>query len=283
MIDFKLPSLGADMEEGTLLQWHVKPGDTVQRGQVVAVVDTSKAAVDVEIWHDGVLAELLVQPGDKVPVGTVLARLLEPGEAAPALATVPAQPAVAAPVVAAVLPEVKAAVPPQAPPTSSCVAVGTPARRGAWHRPRWGDRHWRTRFGHAGRHRDGGARATRAHPGCCCRRRCTRSRARSSSADAQGDRRRHEPFQARNPALLPSRDHPDAGRDGLAAATQRGLAGHRAHAARRAAAQGRGAGAAPHARAQRLLPGWALSGQRAGACRCCHLAARWRTGGTGDP
>jgi len=73
MIDFKLPSLGADMEEGTLLQWHVKPGDTVQRGQVVAVVDTSKAAVDVEIWHDGVLAELLVQPGDKVPVGTVLA------------------------------------------------------------------------------------------------------------------------------------------------------------------------------------------------------------------
>lgn len=91
MIDFKLPSLGADMEEGTLLQWHVKPGDTVQRGQVVAVVDTSKAAVDVEIWHDGVLAELVVQPGDKVPVGTVLARLLEPGEAAPAPVAAPAR------------------------------------------------------------------------------------------------------------------------------------------------------------------------------------------------
>lgn len=91
MIDFKLPSLGADMDEGTLLQWQVKPGDTVKRGQVVAVVDTSKAAVDVEIWHDGVLAEQLVQPGDKVPVGTVLARLREPGEAAPALAAVPAQ------------------------------------------------------------------------------------------------------------------------------------------------------------------------------------------------
>jgi pyruvate dehydrogenase E2 component (dihydrolipoamide acetyltransferase) len=82
MMDFKLPSLGADMDEGTLLTWQVKPGDTVKRGQVVAVVDTSKAAVDVEIWQDGVVAELLVQAGEKVPVGTVLARLLAPGEAA---------------------------------------------------------------------------------------------------------------------------------------------------------------------------------------------------------
>jgi pyruvate dehydrogenase E2 component (dihydrolipoamide acetyltransferase) len=90
MIRFELPSLGADMEEGTLLQWHVKPGDTVKRGQVVAVVDTSKAAVDVEIWQDGVVAELLVQPGEKVPVGTVLATLLAPGETAtPATAVRP--------------------------------------------------------------------------------------------------------------------------------------------------------------------------------------------------
>ena len=80
MIEFKLPSLGADMDEGTLLSWQVKPGDTVKRGQVVAVVDTSKAAVDVEVWHDGVVQALLVQPGDKVPVGTVLATLLEVGE-----------------------------------------------------------------------------------------------------------------------------------------------------------------------------------------------------------
>ena len=82
MIRFELPSLGADMDEGTLLTWQVKPGDSVKRGQVVAVVDTSKAAVDVEIWHDGVVAELLVQPGEKVPVGTVLATLLEAGEVA---------------------------------------------------------------------------------------------------------------------------------------------------------------------------------------------------------
>lgn len=90
MIEFKLPSLGADMDEGTLLTWQIKPGDRVQRGQVVAVVDTSKAAVDVEIWNDGVVSELRVQPGEKVPVGTVLATLLEPGETAPTAATEPA-------------------------------------------------------------------------------------------------------------------------------------------------------------------------------------------------
>ena len=49
MIDFVMPSLGADMDEGTLDQWLVKPGDSVSRGQVVAVVDTTKAAVEVEM------------------------------------------------------------------------------------------------------------------------------------------------------------------------------------------------------------------------------------------
>lgn len=83
MIEFKLPSLGSDMDQGKLLAWHVKPGDAVQRGQVVAVVDTSKAAVDVEIWEAGTVAELLVEPGQTVPVGTVLATLYEAGAAAP--------------------------------------------------------------------------------------------------------------------------------------------------------------------------------------------------------
>ena len=48
MFEFKLPSLGADMDEGKLLEWLVRPGDRVVKGQVVAIVDTSKAAVDVE-------------------------------------------------------------------------------------------------------------------------------------------------------------------------------------------------------------------------------------------
>jgi len=81
MIEFKLPSLGADMEEGKLLEWKVKPGDKVKRGDVVAVVDTSKAAVEVEIWEAGTVQELLVEPGKTIPVGTVLARLAGAGEA----------------------------------------------------------------------------------------------------------------------------------------------------------------------------------------------------------
>jgi len=91
MIEFKLPSLGADMDEGKLLEWKVKPGDKVKRGDLVAVVETPKAAVDVEIWQDGVVQELITQPGETIPVGTVMARLAAAGEAlAPAAAPTPA-------------------------------------------------------------------------------------------------------------------------------------------------------------------------------------------------
>ena len=75
MADFQMPSLGADMRYGTLLEWHVKPGDPVRRGDIVALVDTEKAAIEVEIFEDGIIEELLVPEGTRVPVGTVLARV----------------------------------------------------------------------------------------------------------------------------------------------------------------------------------------------------------------
>lgn len=81
MSDFKMPSLGADMVEGKLLEWKIKPGDAVKRGDIVAVVETPKAAVEVESWQEGVVHELLTRPGETVPVGAVMARLLAPGEA----------------------------------------------------------------------------------------------------------------------------------------------------------------------------------------------------------
>jgi len=68
-----MPSLGADMTEGTLLEWLVKPGDTVHKGDVVAVVDTSKSAIDVECFDSGVVTDLLVHEGSTVAVGTPLA------------------------------------------------------------------------------------------------------------------------------------------------------------------------------------------------------------------
>lgn len=72
-----MPSLGADMAEGTLLEWRVKPGDTVRKGDIVAVVDTSKAEIEVETFQAGTVAELLVSEGTRVPVGTALA-VIEP-------------------------------------------------------------------------------------------------------------------------------------------------------------------------------------------------------------
>lgn len=68
-----MPSLGADMEAATLIEWRVKPGDSVQRGDIVAEVQTQKGLIEIEVWESGVIDQLLVQPGVKVPVGSVLA------------------------------------------------------------------------------------------------------------------------------------------------------------------------------------------------------------------
>jgi pyruvate dehydrogenase E2 component (dihydrolipoamide acetyltransferase) len=75
MGDFLMPSLGADMHEGTLVEWLVAPGDEVGRGQLVAVVDTDKASIEVETFESGRVGELLVEPGTTVAVGTPLARI----------------------------------------------------------------------------------------------------------------------------------------------------------------------------------------------------------------
>jgi pyruvate/2-oxoglutarate dehydrogenase complex dihydrolipoamide acyltransferase (E2) component len=71
--EFRMPSLGADMDAGTVVEWRVAPGDAVHRGDIVAVIDTDKADIDVEIFDTGVIDELLVPVGARVPVGTPLA------------------------------------------------------------------------------------------------------------------------------------------------------------------------------------------------------------------
>jgi pyruvate dehydrogenase E2 component (dihydrolipoamide acetyltransferase) len=63
------------MDAGTVVEWRVTPGDRCRRGDVVAVVETDKGAIDVEIFIDGIVRELLVPTGARVPVGTVLALL----------------------------------------------------------------------------------------------------------------------------------------------------------------------------------------------------------------
>lgn len=102
-----MPSLGADMAAGTLVEWLKEPGDAVEHGDIIAVVETDKGAIEVEVFEDGTIGELLVEAGASVPVGAPLARIKAAGEAiaevgpspAPTKAVSP-QPAPEKPVVA---------------------------------------------------------------------------------------------------------------------------------------------------------------------------------------
>ena len=77
---FTMPSLGADMDEGTIVSWLIKPGDTVSRGDIIAEVETQKGVIEIEVWESGVVSEILVHEGHEVPVGEPLA-IIEGGEA----------------------------------------------------------------------------------------------------------------------------------------------------------------------------------------------------------
>ena len=81
MVDFRMPSLGADMEAGTLVEWLVKPGDWVKRGDIVAVVETQKGAIEIETFQSGQIEKILVDLHTKVPVGTPLAQIRTEAEA----------------------------------------------------------------------------------------------------------------------------------------------------------------------------------------------------------
>lgn len=78
-----MPSLGSDMEAGTLVKWRRAVGDRVARGDVLAEVETDKGIIEVETFTAGVIEREIVAPGAKVPVGTVLAELAVEGERTP--------------------------------------------------------------------------------------------------------------------------------------------------------------------------------------------------------
>jgi len=121
MSEFHMPSLGADMEVGTILQWLVKPGDPVKRGDIVAVVDTEKATIEIEVFQAGVIESIIVPEGQQVPVGTLLAMIRADGEgavrAAESKPVAPAAP-VAAPKPVPVMPPKPVAVAPLAKPAA---------------------------------------------------------------------------------------------------------------------------------------------------------------------
>jgi pyruvate dehydrogenase E2 component (dihydrolipoamide acetyltransferase) len=92
MAEFLMPTLGSDMTEGTLVEWKKKVGERVVKGEIIAEVDTEKAAIEIESFHSGVIEQLLAKPGERIPVGTVMAIIREEGTQAQPAVHAPASP-----------------------------------------------------------------------------------------------------------------------------------------------------------------------------------------------
>jgi pyruvate dehydrogenase E2 component (dihydrolipoamide acetyltransferase) len=85
-IEILMPALSPTMEEGTLAKWHVKEGDAVKSGDVIAEIETDKATMEVEAVDEGVVGKILVSEGAQgVKVNATIAVLLEEGEDASAI------------------------------------------------------------------------------------------------------------------------------------------------------------------------------------------------------
>lgn len=80
----KMPKLSDTMTEGRLAKWHIKEGDTVDLGKVIADVETDKATMEMEAFESGIVHKLVVPEGGKVPLGGGMVVVLDKGEAPPA-------------------------------------------------------------------------------------------------------------------------------------------------------------------------------------------------------
>jgi pyruvate dehydrogenase E2 component (dihydrolipoamide acetyltransferase) len=89
-INITMPALSPTMEEGTLAKWHVKEGDSVSAGDVIAEIETDKATMEVEAVDEGTIGKIMVAEGsENVKVNAVIAVLLEEGESADSVGDVP--------------------------------------------------------------------------------------------------------------------------------------------------------------------------------------------------
>ena len=79
--DVTMPRLSDSMEEGTVLKWLVEEGGEVKRGEPLVEIETDKANMTYDADSDGVLVEIVAQEGDTLPIGEVIARIGEEGEA----------------------------------------------------------------------------------------------------------------------------------------------------------------------------------------------------------
>jgi pyruvate dehydrogenase E2 component (dihydrolipoamide acetyltransferase) len=74
-VNIEMPKLSDTMTEGTLIKWHKKVGDQVEIGDIIAEVETDKATMEMEAFDEGVISQILIQEGEKAPVGSTLAIL----------------------------------------------------------------------------------------------------------------------------------------------------------------------------------------------------------------
>ncbi|PLZ53791.1 branched-chain alpha-keto acid dehydrogenase subunit E2, partial [Fischerella thermalis WC442] len=72
-----MPALSSTMTEGKIVSWEKSPGDKVEKGETVVVVESDKADMDVESFYEGYLAHIIVQAGETAPVGAAIALLAE--------------------------------------------------------------------------------------------------------------------------------------------------------------------------------------------------------------
>jgi len=107
-VDVTMPRLSDTMEAGTVVRWHVKEGDEVSSGKVVADIETDKATMEMQVYDDGRIARILVPEGKSVPVGTKIAEIAVQDESAANTS--------AEPMVPTVLAEPPGAVPPRVAP-----------------------------------------------------------------------------------------------------------------------------------------------------------------------
>ena len=114
-----MPQMGYDMREGTVVRWYKQEGETVDRGEVIADIETDKATVEFEAYTGGVLGRIVAEAGIAVPVGELIAIITEPGEAVPEVAAAPAPAAPAAAPVPTATPAPEPAPATAAPPPSA--------------------------------------------------------------------------------------------------------------------------------------------------------------------
>src|SRR5215468_7500533 len=91
MAEIIMPRLSDTMSEGAVGKWLKKPGDTIERGEIIAEIETDKATMDLEAFESGTLQQILVEEGQTVPIGQPIA-IVGDGPAVPAAAPAPAAP-----------------------------------------------------------------------------------------------------------------------------------------------------------------------------------------------